>query len=233
VTTPIARLRALVELAGKATGGQWTNEEFYGQCILKHQHGQGVCDYRVKSCGLGTNILSAPMVVGASWNEAQSEALIVAGQWDYDSGGIRKVEDAAFIAAARNAIPDLEAVIEENKKLTQIIERFYPQRNAFMDEIEAQSSALVTLRVENERLVAEARTLRNVASLVAEEREACARIADDVAVSANDDGAYGQETGWPSETTSSLFKVEVAAAKIATRIRARAALATPTEEGKK
>ena len=81
MTTPIARLRALIALAGKATPAPWTlRREYYNRY----------------------------------WKVQLSPELAVCRTF---GNSIADDADAAFIAASRNAIPDMEAVCEENERL--------------------------------------------------------------------------------------------------------------------
>ena len=121
-----------------------------------------------------------------------------------DSG--QQAINAEFISAARNAIPDLEAVCEE-------FEQQKAGYIAMLDRAYAAESALAALRGQ-----------------VAAEREECAQIADSVADLEDYRSAY-DERGNINLYALRLAVWDTAKNKIASAIRARAALAT--EEGKK
>jgi hypothetical protein len=159
MTTPI-RLRALVELAGKADASR----------LIARLHDRAAKRAADNSYSVSPNIL---------------------------------LDAAAFISAARNAIPDLEAVLARIAELDVVVE-------AFRDRILRAEAALAALRGQVEA-----------------ERESCAKVADDVASDANENAVYAQGTeAWTVGAADDLFRDAATATKIATRIRARAALAT-------
>lgn len=59
-----------------------------------------------------------PWERGGKWNETAvyaKDGTMIAGQWDYEEGGISEVPDADFIAHAREDIPTLLALIDEQQ----------------------------------------------------------------------------------------------------------------------
>jgi hypothetical protein len=144
--------------------------------------------------------------------------------------------DAAFIAAARNAVPDMEAVLADNERLTAEVADLKDADAACSSAL----SALTALRGENEKLTRTSREdhaifqhelrLANgrTAALrgqVEAERESCAQIAD---IS----GTFRVDHyGHVADTQKITMGYCLACEDIANAIRTRAALAT--EEGKK
>ena len=221
---PISILRALIALAGKASDGRWMLSPFH---VL-------------------TN--------GEHYTE------VLAPDRSNDLIGVRSIcvdaahRDAAFIAAARNAVPDMEAVLADNERLTAEVADLKDADAACSSAL----SALTALRGENEKLTRTSREdhaifqhelrLANgrTAALrgqVEAERESCALVAeadkgDDCPFSVSTGplilatdpcpvcGDLGIDEAGPSRCHSSAAK------RISAAIRARAALATP-EEGKK
>ena len=148
-----------------------------------------------------------------------------------------------MVRAARNSVPDLEAVCEENKKMHAVLDIYQADLLAFNARAEAAESALADLRVENEKLtktsredhaifqyelrVANGRTAASRGQVEAE-REACARLVEGNLI----DERYRE---WPSfgpGNRGNDSEVVQFTRNIAAAIRARVALATP-EEGKK
>jgi hypothetical protein len=91
------RLAELDRLAAAATPGPW----FTG-------YPQTVAGTFVKWSGLATEVNRDP---GYSSGQPIDPEGQVAGMWDYEEGGVRLAADAAFIAAARTAVPELVAEV--------------------------------------------------------------------------------------------------------------------------
>ena len=116
--SPIANLRALIALAGKATPAPWTlRREYYNRY----------------------------------WKVQLSPELAVCRTF---GNSIADDADAAFISAARNAIPDMEAVCEENEAQAAVILQI-TQRSTAYARADAAESFLASARVK--LIAAEAR----------------------------------------------------------------------------
>jgi hypothetical protein len=99
----------LRELCERATPGPWRKGSPTIKCILPHfPHGQGQCEYGHHGWDDYREVHQDRPYTG----QDDAEAGLIAGQWDYEEGGIRKDEDAAFIAAARTALPECLDLIE-------------------------------------------------------------------------------------------------------------------------
>lgn len=94
------RLDALEKLAKAATPGPWNTRDYGGRCLQDHAHGFGKCNYVVHCYGDSTTVLSRMLDEGTPWIAADHSDAIIAGQWEYETGGVKKMEDAAYIAAA-------------------------------------------------------------------------------------------------------------------------------------
>jgi hypothetical protein len=100
IVTPIARLRALVELAEKATPGPWLSGA------------------------------TAESFIDGAWDGYGQIADVGDAGYVVASSGVDDEANAAFISAARNSVPDMEAVIAERDALHALAKKL---GNALMD----------------------------------------------------------------------------------------------------
>jgi hypothetical protein len=97
-----ARLRALAEAA---TPGPWRMGTPGSRCKLPHfPHGRGECAYTFD--GYDDDPTSISMDVDYGSDDIVVNNGLVAGQWDYEEGGIVHAADAAYIAAVRPVYAD-------------------------------------------------------------------------------------------------------------------------------
>lgn len=107
------RLAELERLASAATPGPWRVGYPAFRCVLDHAgeaHGRGKCRYSFEGWRDGEGQVSRDIGYGPE-SVSGDEAPVVAGTWDYECGGVREPADAAFIAAARTAVPELVAEV--------------------------------------------------------------------------------------------------------------------------
>lgn len=104
--------------AKAATPGPWLRGSYSGQCNLDHggpaRHNGKDCDYRSTFREGGCEIVRAGLPDGAPMD--RDDKWLIAGQIDYETGGIKRECDADFIAHARTDIP---ALIAEVKSLRE------------------------------------------------------------------------------------------------------------------
>jgi hypothetical protein len=98
-------------LAG-ASPGPWRAGGPTFRCVLDHgpggRHGAGVCRYTFD--GWADDYGEVSRDIGYTPESVSTDRPpVVAGTWDYEEGGVKEPADAAFIAAARNALPHLLA----------------------------------------------------------------------------------------------------------------------------
>jgi hypothetical protein len=105
-----------------ATPGPWRQGHWSGRCHLQHEgtrfHPGG------KGCVYDPEFY--PDTVTISTAEPGS---LVAGQWDYEYGGIREPDDAAFVAHARQDIPALLAAMDGLVLALEQMEREHGHHN--------------------------------------------------------------------------------------------------------
>jgi hypothetical protein len=107
------------------TEGPWANQVTSGMCRIDepgHRHGQGQCDYRIWSYD-HPNAISRVFPEGTESNEQTRDDALVAGMWDYDSGGVYRQADAAFIVWSRNHLPALCDALEDALKQVETLTR--------------------------------------------------------------------------------------------------------------
>lgn len=107
-TTQLTELRKLL---AEATPGPWVVGTILGQCHLPHIHDGCSCVYdrRIETTEGCHEIVS------------KSKMCTIAGNYDYEEGGICSKKDAALIAAAVNALPSLLAAAEREAKLREAL----------------------------------------------------------------------------------------------------------------
>ena len=105
-----ADLAAIERRCTAATPGPWRVGALFAQCLRQHEHRRGDCDFRHYWTDDGTEIHFGPSRDGLPYDGDTGDSM-VAGQWDYEEGGVRRVEDAQFIAAARQDVPALVAEV--------------------------------------------------------------------------------------------------------------------------
>lgn len=119
--------KELLELAKKATQGPWMAGSVYRQCSLDHSKNkhEGKCVYpatRIEGDKEGHSIISFSLAT-TSCNWDSEDPACVAGNYDYEEGGIIHPYDTAFILAARNDAPDLiKNLFDKIKRLQEIID---------------------------------------------------------------------------------------------------------------
>ena len=119
-------LDAIDARANAATAGEWVVGYFMSCCSLKHfPHGQGACDYRVYSHTRDEHNISVYVPNGTP----SKDAIRIAGNYDYEEGGIINENDAAFIAAAREDVPTLTRYARE-------LERAAADRDAEVERLQ-------------------------------------------------------------------------------------------------
>lgn len=117
-----AELEEIRARAAGATPGPWRAGSLAGQCHLDHAHGRGGCDYRAAWHDDTGDVYRYAVEDGDPLGGRQ-DADLVAGMWDYDQGGVRRPEDARFIAAARADVPALLAAVAERDHLVYVMSR--------------------------------------------------------------------------------------------------------------
>ena len=95
-------LDKLKELAQAATPGPWRIGSPNARCKIRHSHGTSACRYTFEGWWDDGHEVSRACDFGPE-DEPSKQETLVAGTWDYEEGGIRRAEDAAFIAAANPA----------------------------------------------------------------------------------------------------------------------------------
>lgn len=91
-------IHELRERATKATKGPWRVGYASGRCTMDHKHAMKVCDYRVTGYEDETpswHHVTQVKPIGSPTKDCQ----MIAGQYDYDSGGIIERADSEYIAA--------------------------------------------------------------------------------------------------------------------------------------
>lgn len=92
-------LEELELLEKAATPGPWFTGSWSGRCYMNHAHGKGVCNYEY-------TMAQEPGLLAC----ASRPNLEIVGYDDW--GKILSDKDAAFLAAARNALPGLIAEVK-------------------------------------------------------------------------------------------------------------------------
>ena len=117
------RLQEIRERVERATPGPWVPGQPLFRCVLDHGksgHGGRACRYTFGGTWYGEDhlITSAP---GLGPNSTEKSAVDVAGNYDYEAGGIVNPNAVPFIAHARQDIPDLladrDALVQRIKRL--------------------------------------------------------------------------------------------------------------------
>lgn len=118
------RLAAIEARCQKATPGPWRVGGPSFRCVLVHgangRHGQGNCRYTFSGWFDNDHEISADRGYTAS-NEQGDTSSMIAGTYDYDTGGILVREDAEFIAAARSDVPSLIAEVRRLHELIDVL----------------------------------------------------------------------------------------------------------------
>lgn len=118
------RLEHLEALLAAATPGPWERGDVWLRAgVNPERYGPGRCGYCVtlgapvwkgRADINGTMMMAHqhrdPTPYGAD-HEISAPDGLVCGNYDVDTGGVVRAEDAALIVAARNALPDLLAVV--------------------------------------------------------------------------------------------------------------------------
>ena len=112
-----AELAAIAERADKATSGPWRLGSPFFQCLLNHgdeYHGKGKCRYTFQGWN-DDNYYEIYRDIGyTEQTEDKGTEPPICGTWNFEEGGVKREEDARFIAAARQDIP---ALLAENRRL--------------------------------------------------------------------------------------------------------------------
>ncbi len=102
------------------TPGPWRKGSPQIQCLLKHEHAKGQCKYEHIGWYDGNSIhQDRAYVYGSNPDDCEDvDAGLIVGMWDYEEGGIRKAEDADFIAHAPS---DVRWLIEQIERMREML----------------------------------------------------------------------------------------------------------------
>lgn len=133
------RLDEIKERASRATPGPWRLGTTTYRCKLDHGkgtggHGGSECIYTFdgwweSGCGYDVSVDKEP----ATRNE--DDESLICGQWNYEYGGVKKKDDAEFIAHSREDVDWLVKELETANKLIKHWQNRFDKEQAGVDQL--------------------------------------------------------------------------------------------------